>query len=108
MNEATNVTDISYGLIPEANLLSRSQTRMAEDESKKISKDINKIEESSHFYKKELFEQRTEEGVSNARKSLTMAKVEESHLNFKLRKAKDKEGDTEKRKRDIDSSTHTD
>ena len=81
---------------------------MVEEESKKISKDINKIEENSYHYKKELPAQWSEKGVHNVHKVLIGVKEEKRRLTVKLRKAKDKEGATEKRKRDIDSSTHTD
>ena len=81
---------------------------MAKEESKKISKDINKIEKNIHFYKKELPTQRSEEGVHNVRKLLTGAKEKESHLTFKLHKAQGKEGAMEKRKRNQDSATHSD
>jgi len=81
---------------------------MAKEESKKISKDINKIEKNIRSYKAELSAQKSKKGVSNVRKLLTRAKEEERHLNFKLRKTEGKEDVAEKRKRDIDSFTHTD
>ena len=82
---------------------------MAEEKSKKISKDIHKIEEDIHSYKKELPAQWSEEGVHNVHKVLTRAKEEESRLTFRLHKAERKEeGDMEKQRRNQDSSTHSD
>jgi len=81
---------------------------MAKEESEKIVNDIYKIEENIHFYKKELSGQWSEKGVYNVHKALTSAKEEERRLNFKLHKTERKENDIKKRKRDIDSFTHTD
>jgi hypothetical protein len=84
---------------------------MAKEElkSKKILKDIHKIEEDVHSYKKEHPAQWSQEGVHNVHKVLTRAKEEESRLTFKLHKAEHKEDDMEKRrKRNQDSATHSD
>ena len=81
---------------------------MAKEESKKISKDINKIEEDIHSYKAEFPAQRPEERVYKVRKLLTRAKEEERRLTFKLHKVERKEGVMEKRKRNQDSLTHDD
>ena len=81
---------------------------MAGEESKKISKDIYKIEEDIRSYKKELPNQSSETGVHKVHKSLTSAREAERRLTFKLHKTERKEGIMEKRVKHPDSSTHSD